>query len=108
METITLVDPRGLEWSVEVARSAWARMRGLLGKSDLSERAGMLFERCRSVHTIGMRFGLDVVFLDAAYRVIDVRAAPPGRWSVRCAGARHVLEVAIGSGLRTGDVLQRP
>jgi len=108
VETIRLRDPRGAEWLVEVPRTARERMRGLLGRSELPAVAGILFLNCHSIHTVRMRFGLDVVFLDESLHVVDVRLVPPGRWSVRCAGARHVLEAAAGSGLQPGDVLRRP
>jgi uncharacterized membrane protein (UPF0127 family) len=68
---------------VEVAATLPARMRGLLGRSDLPAGQGLLIEACGSVHTVGMRFALDVVFLDAAWRVRRVcRQVPPGRWLV--------------------------
>ena len=108
MDRMRLVDPRGTEWMVEVPGTPWGRMRGLLGRAGLPPFTGMLFRDCRSIHTLFMRFELDVVFLDQSLRVIEVRLAPPGRWSVRCAGATHVLEAPAGSGLRPGDALRRP
>jgi uncharacterized membrane protein (UPF0127 family) len=108
MDSIRLTDPRGAVWSVDVPRSARERMRGLMGRRGLPAATGMLFHRCRSVHTVGMRFPLDVVFLDRTFRVVDVRSVSPGRWVVRCAGAAHVLELAAGSGINAGEVLQRP
>jgi uncharacterized protein len=108
VDSIRLTDPRGRSWSVEVPRTARERMRGLWGRRSLPAGAGMLFHRCRSIHTVGMRFPLDVVFLDRTFRVVDVRPVWPGRWFVRCGGAAHVLELAAGSGIRSGEVLQRP
>jgi uncharacterized membrane protein (UPF0127 family) len=68
----------------------------LLGLSLLRRRragAGLLIPRCRSVHTFGMRFRLDLLFLDEEGRVIELRrAVPPGRF-VRCPGAAAVLEL---------------
>jgi uncharacterized membrane protein (UPF0127 family) len=107
VDTLNLVDPRGVEWAVEVPNTARDRLRGLLGRRGLPACTGMLFLNCRSVHTVGMRFGLDVVFLDGSFRAVEVRTVPPGRWWVRCARATHILEAPAGSGLRTGDVLQR-
>ena len=54
---------------------------------------GLLLPRTRSVHTFGMRFALDLLWLDAAGRVVRIdRAVPPGR--VRgCRRARAVVEV---------------
>ena len=58
------------------------------------ERAGpgLLFPRCRSVHTFGMRFTLDLIFLDEYRRVVEVRREVPPRRLVRCPAAMAVLE----------------
>jgi hypothetical protein len=66
----------------------------------------MLLERCRSVHTVGMRFPITVVFLDASSRAVRVDRAPIGR-ILFCRRARHVLECHIGSDVRVGDLLSR-
>ncbi len=69
--------------NLEVATTLLARMRGLLGRADLPVGQGLLIEACGSVHTVGMRFALDVVFLDKAWRVRRVcQSVPPGRWLV--------------------------
>ncbi len=64
----------------------------------------MLFERCRSVHTIGMARPITVVFLDPSWRVLRVDRTPAGRL-VFDRRARHVLECHIGSDVRAGDLL---
>jgi uncharacterized membrane protein (UPF0127 family) len=71
----------------------------LLGLAFLRrERAGpgLLIPRCRSVHTLGMRFPLDVVFLDDAGRVIRVARAVPSCRVVAVRGAAAVLELPAG------------
>ena len=83
---------------VEVAASMFARMRGLIGRTSLPAGHGMLIEACGSVHTVGMRFPIDVVFLDQTWQVCRVvRQVPPGRLVVWCGwyGLR-ALEVASG------------
>jgi uncharacterized membrane protein (UPF0127 family) len=87
-------------------------MRGLLGRDDLPVGHGLLIEACGSVHTVGMRFVLDVVFLDAAWCVRRVcRQVPPGRWLVwgGWCGLR-ALEVRAGwldlSSVRPGTRLE--
>jgi uncharacterized membrane protein (UPF0127 family) len=86
-------------------------MRGLLGRAGLGAGAALLIERCGSVHTVGMRFALDLVFLDSRWRVVRVeRAVPPGRWMVWGGWrARRVVESEAGCldvvGLRAGDAL---
>jgi uncharacterized membrane protein (UPF0127 family) len=75
---------------------ATTRVSRLLGLSMLSrERAGsgLLIPHCRGVHTFGMRFALDLVFLDEEGRVVELRReVPPGRL-IRCPGATAVLEL---------------
>jgi uncharacterized protein len=69
----------------------------------------LLIRRCRSVHTFGMRFPLDVVFVDRDWRVVRlVRDVGPRRF-VSCRDAAAVIEVAAGEGdrLREGLSLWR-
>ena len=75
----------------EIARG-WRRLRGLAWW-DAAAAAPLLIPRCRSVHTFGMRFALDLVWLDAHDRVVRIdRAVPPRRVRL-CRRARRVLEV---------------
>ncbi len=77
-------------------------MRGLLGRSGLPEGEGMLFPRTGSVHTMFMRFPIDVVFLDAEMRVLSVREAVPAWRTVKQRGAKATLELTAGEAARVG------
>jgi hypothetical protein len=88
-----------------VATSRRERMRGLLGRDELTPHEGLLIERARSVHTIGMRFPITVAFLDSGLRVLAVRRLVPGRVALPHLRARHVLECADRADLRPGDRL---
>jgi len=72
------------------------RLVGLAGRRDPGGAAGLVLPRCRSVHTFGMRFALDLVWLDAGGAVVRVdRRVRPFR--VRsCRAARSVLELRSG------------
>jgi len=77
---------RDLPWTeiaghrVPVADRGLARLLGLALLDRTRAGPGLLIPRCRTVHTIGMRFALDVAFLDCAGSVIARRrAVPPGR-----------------------------
>ena len=74
------------------------RMRGLLGRDSLPEGEVYVFPRCNAVHTLGMRFAIDIVFLDAEGCVLSVREnVPPGRWMVSGGRrARTTVEAAAG------------
>ena|SRR2546425_6531119 len=97
---------------VGVCDTVRTRWRGLLGRDHLPFGDCVLLRRCRSVHTIGMRFPIDVGFLDGRGEVLAVReAVPPGRLHV--AGphwrTRNVIEAAAGAfskwGLSPGQVV---
>lgn len=78
------------------AATCRARLLGLAGLRSLEPGTGVLLRPCAAVHTVGMRFPLDVAFLTrdgAALRV--VRGVGPRR-SLRCAGAAAVLETRAG------------
>jgi uncharacterized protein len=90
---------------IVVARSRWARLVGLAGRAHAPDHA-LLIPRCRSVHTFGMRFALDLVWLDAAGRVLAVdEAVPPGRIRSR-RDAAAVVEVAAGNSGRIRAMAQ--
>jgi len=79
------------------ARHFFSRLRGLLGKSGLAKNEGLLITPCNQVHTLGMRFAIDVVFLDKQGCVLRcVSNLKPNRLAA-ASGARHTLELAAGS-----------
>ena len=82
-----------LERRVPVAHSPLARLLGLAMLERERAGAGLLIPSCRSVHTFGMRFALDVVFLDEELRPLAVRTAMPPRRFAGLRGARAVLEL---------------
>ena len=83
---------------VEVATTTLQRMRGLLGRRELPVGHGLLIESCGSIHTVGMHFPIDVLFLDRTWQVRRVcHKVPPGKLMVW--GGWHglrALEVAAG------------
>ena len=86
-----------LATSVEVANHSAARRKGLLGRGCLSAGEGLWIIPCESVHTFGMRFPIDLVYLDRNKTVKKVRSAvPPWRLSA-CLSAHSVIELASGT-----------
>lgn len=93
-----------------VARSFLARLRGLMFRPALSPGSGLLLAPERSIHSFGMRFPIDVIYLDGANRVVHLdEAMPPNRIGPFVRGCRAVLELPPGtirrSQTRTGDQL---
>ena len=109
-----VVEVGGRELSAWVARSAPQRLLGLAGLSAIPAGRGLLIPGCASVHTWGMRFAIDIAFLewppDAGSRVIRLcEAVEPRHWAgIRGRKPRRTaaLEAPAGTlrGLGTGGV----
>jgi uncharacterized membrane protein (UPF0127 family) len=92
-----------------VAADPWHRLKGLLGRREISSEEGLLLRPAAAIHTCFMRFPIDAVFLDRSLTVLSVVPAL-GRWrTARRRGARAVLELKAGEcerrGINPGDRL---
>jgi len=81
---------------VPVALGCRARLLGLAGIPPERAGAGLLIPRCTAVHTFGMRFRLNLHFLDEDGRLLLVRRAVPPRRFAACRDAAAVLELPAG------------
>lgn len=86
--------------STETATDRRERRRGLLGRDGLE--GALLIDRCRWVHTVGMRFPIDVAFLDADGLVIRTVQMPRHRVGLPVVRARSVIEAEAGAFARWG------
>ncbi|MFT7722014.1 MAG: DUF192 domain-containing protein [Roseateles sp.] len=78
------------------------RMRGLLGRPPLRRGQALLIDGCNMVHTVGMGYAIDIVFVDRAGSIRRICAAVPP-WRARsCLRARRVIELAAGEAARRG------
>ncbi len=93
---------------LEVADGVAGRARGLLGREGVE--GAMLIKPARSVHTMGMRFPIDVAFCDRDMNVLDTVTMKRFRVSRPRLRARCVVEAEAGAfdrwGLRPGDRLE--
>jgi len=91
-------EPLDGDLTLLVARSFRERRRGLAKMTPLPAGYGLRIPKCNSVHTIGMRFALDLVWLSRDGRVLRVdRGVGPWRMKL-CVRARSVVETAAGGG----------
>lgn len=75
-----------------VADTFTTRLLGLMFRRDMPEGQGLLITRCRSIHTLFMRFPIDAIFLDSSGAVVRVvRDIPP--WRPFVWGGRHAVQV---------------
>ena len=100
---VVQMDGPGGGWRVLIPETRKERMRGLRGHPPPGRREAMLFRRCRSVQTFGMKGPISVVFLDREMRVLGVRRCRPGRLVMARRRARHILEAGVRTELRIGD-----
>ena len=93
-----------------VLTGVFERMRGVLGRDGLPEGNVYVFPHCGSVHTFGMRFAIDVIFLDRNGRVLSIREnVRPGRMVFGGRRAATTVEAQTGwlaKGLAVGDRLE--
>ena len=81
-------------------------MRGLLGHPPLKPTEGLLLPGEKAIHSFGMRFEIDALFLDSnGYVVYMIQAMPPLRASPFVWRARDVLELPAGKIQETGTAL---
>ena len=94
--------------SAEVAGGRRARSRGLLGRDQLE--GALVLHPCRWVHTMGMRFPIDVAYLDPDGVVVKTIHMHRRRIGIPVFRARTVIEAEEGAfarwGLRVGDVVE--
>jgi len=89
------------------ATSFSSRLLGLALLAELPACTALLISPCRSVHTFGMRFALDLLFLDADWSVIRRVDFVAPRRVVRCRTARAVLETRAGEAASFVAALER-
>ena len=92
---------------LELAAGYWSRMAGLQLRASLPAGGGLLLVPCASVHTMMMRFAIDVVMLDATGKVLGIRRnVRPWRLAMAPRGTHAVLELPGETGwVLPGDVL---
>jgi uncharacterized membrane protein (UPF0127 family) len=97
MRAANLRNGRELASNVAVADSLLKRLKGLLGKETLQRGEGLWIKPCMSIHTVAMKFPIDVIFLNRKKRVIAiVKKIRPNRCTRLYPRAASVLELQEG------------
>lgn len=94
--------------AADVASGLAARSKGLLGRSGYE--GAMVLPRTRAVHSMGMRFAIDVAFCDKDMVVVGLTTLRPWRMSAPRWKGRSIVEAEAGAfgrwGLKVGDKLE--
>lgn len=81
---------------MSITTNVWERMQGLIGKPQLAPNQGLMLSSCNSVHTFGMKYDLDVIFLNKNKKIVKlVERLKPMRVSF-CLNAVDTLELNSG------------
>lgn len=94
---------RSMASSVEIATTRRQRRRGLLGRDELCAGSAFVLAPCRAVHTIGMRFPIDVVFIDDEGQVVKLVEHMTG-WRIAMAGSAAITIELWEGALQAVDV----
>ena len=97
--------------NAKIADNFITRLKGLLGKLGLESGEGLVIKPCNSIHTVGMKFPIDVAFIDKNDMVVHIMEnIPSGKLKPIIKKAKYVIEARAGEykarGLEVGDVLK--
>jgi uncharacterized membrane protein (UPF0127 family) len=110
LQVVNLTRDTTVVTTVEVADTPSRRAKGLLGREQLDEGAGMWIIPCEAVHTFGMQFPIDLVYLDRSQKVVKLCGAVGRNRIAICISAHSVLELSSGtilkSAIQIGDSLR--
>ncbi len=94
----------------DLADTSQKRRTGLLKHTSLEAGEGLWIAPCEAVHTIGMKFPIDVVFLNKKRQILKIRPSLAQWRLTACLRAHSVLELRAGTceGAQTqaGDQLE--
>ena len=90
--------------SADVADTSSKRRTGLLKHERFDRGQGLWIVPCEGVHTFGMKFPIDVVYLSKKRQILKLRENMPARRMSLCLRAHSVLELPAGTVAATGTV----
>lgn len=95
---------------IDRARNLWQRTVGLIPRDRIAANQGLWIDQCSTIHTMGMRCPIDVLFLDRQGHLLKIaRCIPPNSGTIGCNAAQIVVEMGVsaaaGHDLLVGDRL---
>ncbi|MHC1715995.1 MAG: DUF192 domain-containing protein [Acidaminococcaceae bacterium] len=93
----------------KIADNFITRLKGLLGSDHLEEGRALIIRPCNGIHTIGMNYSIDVIFIDKNDKVIKIVVDMPSRKISTCSNASYVIETPSGvvsmTNTTVGDII---
>lgn len=101
MEKVCIMnETRGvcLAEKADIAKSFFSRLKGLLGRKGLHPHEGLVIIPCSSVHCLGMKFPIDVIYVSSGHKVLEVvENLQPNRLGPVVKGSKYVIELSAGT-----------
>ncbi len=109
MKLVNLTRKTIVSCNLRIADSFFSRLKGLLGTVGLPDGDALLLRPCNNIHMFGMKYAIDVAFVDDQGKVLKtVAELAPGRFA-GCPDAHSVVEMPSGTLYKTatgiGDLL---
>lgn len=105
MRVVNLTRNTVLAETADVADTSAKRRTGLLKHDCLRKGEGLWIAPCEAVHTFGMKFPIDVVYLNRKKKVLKIRSSMKQRRVSACLRAHSVLELPAGMAAETDTVM---
>lgn len=88
-----------------LAKTFFVRLKGLLGTKKLDTGKGLVIRPCCSIHTVGMNYDIDVVFVGSDDNVLKVVSNMPANRFALCRKSSYVIELPAGTIEATGTTV---
>ena len=91
--------------NTHLAETFFARLKGLLGTRQLEAGKGLIIRPCNSIHTVGMNYAIDVLFINKQDCIVKIESnLAAGKFSV-CRDSSYVVELPSGVVAATGTAV---
>ena len=94
----TIIDDKIIANNIKIADNFFKRLVGLLNRDKLDSDEGLLLKKCNQIHTIGMKFNIDALFLNEEGEIVYIeKNMEAGKISKYVKNACQVLELIAGT-----------
>lgn len=85
-----------------LADTFWLRLKGFLGRNEISNQEGLLLVNCSAIHCFFMQCPIDAIYLDAQGEILHIETLQPWQVGAKVKRTVHILELAAGQAARLG------
>jgi len=106
-----IIEDTIIAYNIKIADSFFKRLMGLLNRDKLESDEGLLLKKCKQIHTFGMKFNIDAIFLNKEGEIVYIEFnMGAGKISKCIKNSCQVLELRAGTAdkfnIRLHDVVK--